>query len=166
MSSIPFGDVRTFYSVAMVTPLVICIGNTARGDDGVAHSVARRLGPHVIDDRARVITAMDLDISMAEQIADAGLVVVVDAERRDSPAVRTTQVASGGPAPPSGHGIDASSLLALAEALYGGRPAMWLVSLAAPQMGHSEHLSAVAKHASVEAVPTVLRLLGCAELEG
>ncbi len=138
----------------MDTPLVICIGNVARGDDGVAHAVGALLGSA----QARVVLATDLDVAMAEDVAEASVLVIVDAQRRIAPAVEVEPLAPGPAGAPTGHAIDAPSLLALAQALYGHAPRALLVSVAAPEMGHGEGLSDTARAASEEAAREVLRL--------
>lgn len=160
MPSIPFARRCAAYTVSMDTTLIIAIGNVARGDDGVAHAVAELLAD---DDRlpasARIVTATGLDVAMAADVAAVARVVLVDAERRATPAVRTESLSPGPPSGPTGHAIDSPALLALAEALYGSAPPATLVSVAAPEMGHDEGLSATAETASREAASVVIALL-------
>ncbi|NTU70615.1 MAG: hydrogenase maturation protease [Coriobacteriia bacterium] len=139
------------------TALIICIGNVARGDDGVAHAVAAILGEHPADG-ARVLAATGLDVAHAAEVASADLLVVVDAVRRATPAVEVSPLAPG-TAAHSGHAIDAPGLLAVASALYGAAPEAVLVAVAAPEMGHTEELSAIASAAASEAADTVRSLL-------
>ncbi len=143
----------------MDTTLIICIGNMARGDDGVAHRVARLLIDLPLPAGARVITTTDLDVAMAEDVARADLLLVVDALRRSSPPVTVEPLSPGPAVRPTGHTIDAPSLLALAEALYGRAPAATLVAVAAPEMGHAETLSETAEAASIEAASVIASLL-------
>ncbi|MBE0475887.1 MAG: hydrogenase maturation protease [Coriobacteriia bacterium] len=128
---------------------MICIGNEARGDDGVACEVARRLdGLPAL----RVLSAPQLDVAMAAEIASANRVTFVDAERRGAPPVERREVL---PAPflagPTTHTLDPAGLLALAEALYGRAPAAEILTLAAPEMEHAEGLSPVAALAAAMA---------------
>lgn len=143
----------------MRTPLIICIGNLARGDDGVAHEVRRLLGHRPLAADATLLTAPDLDVAMASQVAEASLLVLVDAERREDPAVLLQPLEGGVPGSPTGHGIDAPGLLAITEALYGATPPAWLVSVAAPSMSHTTELSAAARTAATEAAAVVERLV-------
>ena len=145
----------------MARNLIICVGNDARGDDGVAHRVARLLsgaegGPALPGDTC-VLTATGLDFAMAEDVADCDTLFVVDAERREAPAVDVRRL-SAGTARHSGHAIDAPGLLALASALYGSAPEALLVTIAAPEMRHTESLSDTAKAASEEAADVVRTL--------
>jgi hydrogenase maturation protease len=142
----------------MTRDLIIAIGNVARGDDGVAHDVAARLLAADLGAETRIISAVGLDVAMAADVAEAARLIVVDAERRDSPAVEVRPIAPG-TAAHSGHSIDAPGLLAVTAALYGAAPGALLVSVAAPEMGHGEGLSAVARAASAEAASTIVGLV-------
>lgn len=143
----------------MDTSLVICVGNAARGDDGVAHRVAQLLEDAGLPEGTTLLTAIDLDVAMAQDVAAASCLVIVDAARRTDPAVATAPLAPGPASRPTGHAIDAASLLGIAEALYGSAPKATLVTVAAPSMEHSEHLSTCATAASNEAAAVVRLLL-------
>lgn len=142
----------------MSPPLVICYGNVARGDDGVAHRVAGLLGGHP---ELRVLAVPLLDVGLAAEVAAAPLVVFVDAQRRDAPAVLTTPVEPAPAEPASPHAFTPGALTGLAASLYGAAPVdRFLVSVAAPEMGHGEGLSPTAEAASHEAASEVLSLCG------
>lgn len=133
--------------------LVICIGNEARGDDGVARLVGRGLAAEA---GMRVLSEPQLDVLMAEEIAAADRVTFVDAERREEPPVRVEPIGATSFVPgATTHALDPAGLLALASALYAAAPPARLVTLAAPAMGHGDELSPVAAQAADEA----LRLL-------
>ena len=136
--------------------LIIAIGNVARGDDGVAHEVAAGLLgiEPALPDGVRVLTAVGLDIAMAQDVAGCSRLLVVDAQRRDAPLVDVQPIIAG-VAAHSGHAIDAPALLAVTLALYGVSPTAALVSVAAPEMGHGEGLSATALKAATEAVAVI-----------
>lgn len=141
--------------------MVICIGNVARRDDGVAASVARLLAEQPeLPAGTRVVESVDLDFAMAAEVAQAEMLVIVDAAQRSDPAVIVEPIAPGESRTATGHSIDAPSLLALAEALYGSGPRALLVSVAAPEMGHGVGLSSTAEAACTQAASTVLGLLG------
>lgn len=145
----------------MVTRLVICIGNVARRDDGVAASVARLLAEQPdLPAVARIVESVDLDFAMAAEVAQTELLVIVDAAQRSDPPVTVEPIVPGKARTATGHSIDAPSLLALAEALYGSSPQAVLVSVAAPEMGHGVGLSHTAEAACTQAASTVLRILG------
>lgn len=133
---------------------MICMGNEARGDDGIAHRVADLLEPR-LPAGVRLLRVRQLDVVHAEQVAQADRVVLVDAERREEPPVRVTAVAPG-PPPHGAHALAPASLVGLAGALYGRAPHAVLVSVAAPLMGHSDELSPVATATAARAAAVVL----------
>lgn len=145
----------------MTHTLIICVGNVARGDDGAGHMVARLLAEKTelasLPAQARLLSAVGLDVAMAADVAECGLLIIVDAERRTSPAVEVRPLAPG-TAAHSGHAIDAPGLLAVTRALYDAAPRALVVSVAAPVMGHDERLSDVARAASQEAALVVVDL--------
>ena len=142
----------------MTRNLIIGIGNIARGDDGVGHDVARRLLAFGLPADTRVITAVGLDVAMSADVAESDRLLVLDAERRSAPAVEVRTIVPG-TAAHSGHGIDGPGLLAVTHALYDAAPAAFVISIAAPEMGHGETLSATAEAASSEAASVVLDLI-------
>lgn len=136
---------------------MLCIGNKARGDDGVARRVAEllegRIGPDVT-----MVSQPQLDVVLAEDVAAADAVIFVDAERRAAPPVAVSELtpsASGS----SAHSLDPSGLLALSQALYERAAPARLVSVAAPDMGHADGLSETAEAASREAASEILRMV-------
>ena len=135
--------------------LIICIGNIARGDDGVAHAVAallRSAGIEVIEDTA-------LDITHAAEAAESTAVVVVDAARRTAPAVTVEEVAPTDVDPSTVHGMASGALLGIVRSLYNADPPVWLVSVAAPEMERGEGLSETAEAASKEATSVIIGLV-------
>jgi hydrogenase maturation protease len=144
----------------MPAPAIICIGNVARGDDGVGWRVADLLAER-LPEQARLVRAPALDVAMADDFEDVGVVVFVDAARRHEPAVRVRRLEAE-PHGEYGHALSPGHLLEIAFALYASRPHAWLVEVAAPEMEHAEGLSETAEAASVEAASAVLRLIGCA----
>jgi Ni,Fe-hydrogenase maturation factor len=95
---------------------------------------------------------------MADDVANCEHVLIIDAERREAPPVEVRPITAG-VAAHSGHSIDPPGLLAIAHALYGASPTARIVSVAAPEMGHGEGLSATAQAASREAACVILELL-------
>ncbi|MFA5843262.1 MAG: hydrogenase maturation protease [Coriobacteriia bacterium] len=137
--------------------LVICVGNQARGDDGVAHRVARLLGPEPGGD-ARLLAVTALDVTLAPDVAEAGFLIVVDAVRRAAPPAAVTALVPG-KVDLGGHSLDAAGLLGVARAVYGRAPKAALVSVAAPEMSHAEGLSSVAEAAASDAAGLVRTLI-------
>jgi hydrogenase maturation protease len=141
--------------------LVICIGNIARGDDAVAHRVAALVRERLPRD-AELVVAPQLDVSMADGLDAVERVVIVDAEQRAAPLVDSRDVEAA-PAGEFGHAFEPGHLLDIAYALYGTRPDITFVTLAAPVMEHDIGLSATAESAAAEGAVEVLRLLGASE---
>jgi hydrogenase maturation protease len=142
----------------MTANLIIAIGNVARGDDGAAHHVASLLAEQGLPAATRMLTAVGLDVAMAADVADTDRLIIVDAVRRDAPAV-TVEPLVAGTAAHSGHSIDGPGLLAVTEALYGAAPEAIVVAVASPEMGHGEELSATARAASEEAARVVIDMV-------
>lgn len=147
----------------MTATLIICIGNIARGDDGAAHRVADLAEAAGLPAGTRLLRAVGLDVAMAADVADAEQLVIIDAQRRHAPAVEVERIRPGPAMRPTGHAIDAPSLLALSETLYGRTPPAWVLAVAAPEMGHGETLSETAMAACEEAAIELFSLLGCAK---
>ncbi|MDO8963494.1 MAG: hydrogenase maturation protease [Coriobacteriia bacterium] len=144
----------------MVTrdPLVLCVGNPARGDDGAGARVADLLLADAASiGSARVHTVHQLDVAHASDVAEAGLVVFVDAERRDGDVTVTPLEPARGGA--STHHVSPRALLALAQALYGAAPAAFLVSVPAGAMPHAETLTPRTEAACIDAASAVIAVL-------
>ncbi len=137
--------------------LVIGIGNPARGDDGVGHEVVRLLATDPPPGTC-LLTATDLDVAMAAEVASVATLVVVDAQRRETPEVETYTVEAGS-AESGAHSVTAQGLLGLAGALYGHVPSAYVVSVAAPMMEHTTDLSPVAQRAAAVAAARVRELV-------
>ena len=96
--------------------LCLAIGNSLRGDDGVAHRVAGQLGQ--LEDVV-VSSVFQLTPELAPEVARAEIVVFVDA---DVNVVETTlEPVVAGPAygGPIGHSMSPREIVRLAERLYG-----------------------------------------------
>lgn len=145
----------------MRTPLVILVGNAERGDDAVAHEVARLLRDLEAEGAllgARLLETVALDVAMASDVAEADPLIIVDAQRRGAPLVELVPIAPG-VGVSNTHAVDPEGLLGVTEALYDRVPVAWLVTLAAPDMGHGSELSAVASAAAAAGAQAVRELL-------
>ena len=129
--------------------LVIGYGNELRRDDGVGPRAARAVAAWQLPG-VEGVAAHQLTPELAERIGEAERVVFVDAGQDD--VVLARPVGPGRTAQALGHTGDPRELLALAEALYGHRPEVWLMTLPAPDLGFGEGLSAMAEHGLAEAL--------------
>jgi hydrogenase maturation protease len=143
-----------------LTPaLVVGIGNTTRRDDAAGVVVAERVARLCPD--ADVVVVQQLVPEIAERMAEADVVVFVDA------SVRVAEVEESDVEPdPSPAGTHVSSpgvLLAMCEALYGRRPErVVLLEIPARSFEFGETLSERTSEALHEAVERVLELIeGC-----
>jgi len=138
-----------------VHTVVLCIGNTLRGDDGVASHVADLLGARSGVDVRRV---HQLTPELAEEIAHATAVVFVDAD----PGVTEARLERLVPAPqrsPLTHSVTAGELVLLAEQLYGFQGVTYLCHVPAENFTEGDSLSEVAEAGARAAAQCVLALL-------
>lgn len=142
--------------------LIIGYGNMLRGDDGVGVHVAREVEakgwPGV-----RAIAATQLTPELAADVAQAQLVIFVDADATGvSHGVRVIDVTSQANAVgPMTHHATPQGVLALAAALYGCCPQALLVSAPGVNFELGEGLSPVA----VQGAEMALRLIGMRVME-
>lgn len=135
--------------------VVLAIGNTLRGDDGVAAHVADLLGTR---SELEVRRVHQLTPELAEEVAHAAAVVFVDAD----PGVAEARLERLVPAPncsPFTHKVTAGELVMLAEKLYGFQGAAYLCHVPAAKFTAGDSLSEVAEAGAGAAVECVLALL-------
>jgi hydrogenase maturation protease len=138
-----------------VHTIVLAIGNTLRGDDGVAAHVADLLGARSGLDVRRV---HQLTPELAEEMAQAATVVFVDA----APGVAAARLERLLPAPrrsPFAHSVSPGELVMLAEQLYGFKGAAYLCHVPVEKFTEGDSLSEAAKAGARAAVECVLALL-------
>jgi len=137
--------------------LVIGYGNTLRGDDGV--------GPRVVEAVAALdlpnVQTLSCDLltpELADPIAQAKLVVFVDAAI-DAP--REVQLRPLAPAESSqimAHAADPRTLLALARDVFGRAPEAWWLTIPIENTGIGEQLSDLAMKGVAIAVEKIWQL--------
>lgn len=102
--------------------LILACGNTLRSDDGV--------GPHLadwatqrFDPRVQVISRQQWTPDLAHDIAAADSVLFLDCSLESAPGiVQLTNIQAAPIRDPGKHHLDAASLLALGQSLYGCTP--------------------------------------------
>ena len=135
--------------------LVLAIGNTLRGDDGVAAHVADVLGTRSGVEVRRV---PQLTPELAEEVAATAAVVFVDAD----PRVHETRIERVVPAPqrsPFTHTVSTGELVLLAKQLYGFQGTAYVCHVPAEDFTESDSLSEVAEAGARAAARCVLALL-------
>ena len=139
--------------------LVLGYGNDLRRDDGAGPVVARAVEALGLPG-VRVVTAHQLLPEHAELLSGARRVVFVDATADGEDAVSCYALdPATAPLPGLGHGCDPAALVAMAEALFGAKPAAWIVTLRAHDLGLGEGLAeetARSVPAAVAAVRSVI----------
>jgi hydrogenase maturation protease len=122
--------------------LVVGYGNPLRGDDAVGRRIAEMLIAGDLLPGARIEAPHQLAPELAADIADARLVVLVDARANDG-AVGDVHVERviGRSGAVGSHAIDASTLVGLAARLFGHVPPVLLVSMRAGQFDLGADLS-------------------------
>jgi hydrogenase maturation protease len=124
--------------------LIIGIGNPLRSDDGLGWVVAERLARDSEEGWA-IHTVHQLTPDLAQWMAEAEMVVMVDASRKGEPGavcVRpispSTQLGAAGT-----HDTTPEELAALTAAVYGHCPPVVMVSMTGANFSIGEHLSSV-----------------------
>lgn len=139
--------------------LVVGVGNPHRGDDGAGPVVA---GLAAADPRlagADVRCAVQLTPELAAEVAEASVVVVVDARCGAEPG--TVEVSAVAAAPARGaltHHLDPARLAGLAELAYGRVPPVFEVGVAAARFEAGTALSDQVRAALPAAVESVIAL--------
>jgi hydrogenase maturation protease len=141
--------------------LVIGYGNPLRTDDGIGWHAAERLAIDPRLDGVTVVQRHQLTPELALDVSQAALVVLVDASR-DQPAGTflidlvqradrtTTQLT---------HRFDPSSLVGLADDLYGHAPDIFAVSVGVESLELGDRLSPLLEAALPRVVDAVVELV-------
>ncbi len=141
--------------------LVVGYGNTLRADDGVGPMVADWLAA---DPRMAGVTVMarhQLTPDLAEDVARAAFVVLIDASSDEPPgeiSVRAVD-ATGSLGGATSHHVDPSLLVALAAELYGRAPQVVVVGVGVATVAAGDGLSEPVQAALPRIVDTVVQLI-------
>lgn len=131
---------------ASMQPLIIGIGNPLRSDDGLGWVVAEQLSQEGTTKRSCTIHMVhQLTPELAQQMATATLVVMIDASREGEPGelhVRPLSLPAQ-PGPVGTHYTTPEELATLTAMVYGHCPPIVVVSMTGAQFGIGEQLSAV-----------------------
>jgi hydrogenase maturation protease len=139
--------------------LVVGYGNALRGDDGVGPRVAELLAAGEQLPGARIEARHQLTPELAEDIAAARLVVLVDAASDGAPGhVCVSEIVARGQSIGS-HAIDPADLVDLAQRLYGHTPPVVLVSVGVEQFEVGAALSPAVASALPFVIGTVVAVV-------
>jgi len=141
--------------------LLVGYGNALRGDDAIGWHAAAQLAEDPRLAAAEVLARHQLTPELAQDVARASLVVLVDARAGDPPG--SVQVQRITPRQDKvtawSHHLDPAALAGLAGALYGAVPAMYLVSVGGVAFDDGERLSPAVRRALPSVVDAVARLV-------
>lgn len=124
--------------------LILACGNTLRSDDGVGPHLADWAAQHFASDpRVRVISRQQWTPELAHEIATSEAVLFLDCSIQAAPGiVQLTNVQAASASDPGRHHLDAASLLALTNDLYGAAPNQALqLTIGAASTALGDHLS-------------------------
>ena len=152
--------------------LIIGFGNTLRRDDGAGAVAARLLAddPRLAGDDVEISECYQLLPEMALDLAEASLVIFVDADMRGLPgsiemhqidpltAARTDADARGEPGA-SSHHVGGGELVALSAALTGHAPRAVAIGIGVADLEMGEGLSPAVEAALPRVVEIVARLV-------
>lgn len=147
--------------------LIIGYGNVMRSDDGVGPFVAERLA---VDKRlvaATVLRCHQLTPELALDVAQAGLVVLIDAALGPEPGtlcIRSLVDTAGdraviGETGAFSHHLEPSTLVALTRELYGATPDVLVVSVGVASLELGETLSPAVEAAMPQVADAVAALV-------
>ncbi len=141
--------------------LVVGYGNALRGDDGVGWHAADRLAEDPRLTGAEVLARHQLTPELAQDVANASLVVLVDVHAGGAPGSVQVQriIPRQDRATAWSHHLDPAGLAGLAGALYGAVPAIFLVSVGGVAFDDGERLSPAVRRALPGVVDAVALLV-------
>jgi hydrogenase maturation protease len=128
----------------LAQPLLIGIGNPLRSDDGLGWAVAEQLSQESGTDYT-IHTVHQLTPELAEWMAVASLVVMIDASSEGSPGeLRIRPVShSAQPSPVGTHYTTPEELAVLTAGIYGHCPPVVVVTMTGANFSMGERFSAV-----------------------
>lgn len=139
--------------------LVVGYGSPLRGDDAVGWRVAELLQADPQLSGVTVLARHQLTPELAEDVAAADVVVLIDASTEPAGTVSVAPVVPLGPSNPLSHEVTPAALLALAERLYGRVPPAFVLSIGATSFAPDPHLSEPVSHALPLVLAEIERLV-------
>ena len=150
-----------------VKPLIIGFGNPLRSDDGLGWHAAKFLRGRFAPEEAQVIAAHQLAPEMARAIADASVVIFIDAEEGTTPGhVSARTVLPRAEAPRTfTHHLSPAALVACARLLFQKTPPAHLVTVSAREFSPGEALSRQVAAAVPDVAREVERILAHSDVK-
>ena len=133
--------------------LIIAYGNPLRSDDGLAWRVAEKLSEQYLTRDVEIITCHQLTPELALPASQASLVLFIDAANAGIPGEIATQpIEARQSSSIFTHEFSPSTILNVAQELYGRCPNAFAISLCGECFDHGETLSQKVK----ESLPRLL----------
>jgi hydrogenase maturation protease len=123
--------------------LIVAYGNPLRSDDGLAWKAAEELSGLKFPGEVEIVTLHQPTPELALAVSEASLVLFLDAAQAGIPGEMALQKLQ--PKTESSgftHDFSPSTILSLAQALYGQSPEAYLLSMCGECFDHGETLSA------------------------
>lgn len=146
----------------MPSIVVIGYGNPLRGDDAIGWKAAEALRDVYEDDTAvEVFASHQLNPEMAESVAEAGMVIFIDAvaDRLAAGKVACESVHPADHSSAFSHQLDPPTLLASAIDLYGSCPRAAVIGVGIQSCDLGHHLSREVKAALPRVVAEVKQMI-------
>ncbi len=133
---------------------MIGIGNTLRGDDGLAWRVVETLANRLISPEVDFLTVQQLTMDQVEPLSKVELAIFIDARQDMIPGeIQIRKIhANSLPAGYVSHFFDPGMLLAAVQALYGFHPEARLYTLSAESFAYSESFSPIVQSSLPELI--------------
>jgi hydrogenase maturation protease len=141
----------------MKRPLIIGYGNTLREDDGIGVRAAALVGELLPG--AEVVETLQLAPELVYKIAEASVVIFLDAAVDQPPGSVLSRELVPEPAAAWSHHVSPSQLMGLAEQLTGSVPPALLVSGGVERVGWSERLSPLAEITLADMAASAVQIL-------
>ena len=150
----------------MASVLIIGYGNAIRGDDAIGWRAACELADDSLPPEVEVLPAAQLAPEMAPEVAEAEVVIFVDAACEGSPGEIRHRTLDPEPIPlgEMPHALKPADLLGLASQLYDASPRCHLITLTGETFEFQDHLSPTVESAFsslLDRVRTLIEHLGC-----
>lgn len=131
--------------------LLIGVGSTIRGDDGIGAYICSSIGNMHLPGLT-VITAHQADSNLTDDINAADIVIVADAAVEGDGVSFTRIQADDSAGVTSGHYMNAALLLQITKLLHGHEPELYVCSVTGYSFEMAEQLSPAAKKNADKAV--------------
>ncbi|MDX9753896.1 MAG: hydrogenase maturation protease [bacterium] len=141
--------------------LIIGYGNPLRKDDGVGWHVAQQFQDELFAASVSILALHQLTPELAEDMSQADLVILIDAEEGTVPGAIQCRRIEPQPAATSAftHQFDPPTLLALVQEFFAVCPTVYLLTVCGGDFGYGEEFSPPVRAALPELKTQVITLL-------